>query len=717
MTRSRLARHSLLIAALLLGAPPRIAAQQPTPSFRTGTAAVVLDVVVRDKKGRAVTDLRQDELEVFEDGKPVAVQAFSLVRGTPPPSTGQAATSTQADPMRRVTLITLVFDTLSQNARDLARRAALEFLGKDLPPGQWVSIYRLDQRLYRAQTFTRSPAEIRVGIVRATRAGGREDGDAISGVGSFDFERDTQAAEASARQIGGGGATTDQNNVGAAPSDPAGAAMTAVMERMSAMIDRAQTEQRGQSTLYPLMSLIKAHGSLEGRKALVLFTEGFFVPPNLEEAFRATVSEANRANVSIYGVDARGLDSSRSLDGARIALERSARNSQKQQMSRGNEPVTVEDVMNSEYAEGALRKDTQGTLQMLAEETGGLLLANSNNLAERLARISGDLEAYYELAYTPASTTYDGRFRNVQVKVKRRGVDVQSRSGYFALPPSDGAPLLPYEMPMLAAAAASPLPTPFAFKATVFRFGQTPMGLQHTVHVEVPLDQLTFEEDRQARTYTLRFTVMALVRDAKGEVVERLSDSFPLEGPLDRVPALKRGRLVFKRQLWLAPGHYTVMAVARDHATERTSVKAIDVDVPTAAQGAPLVSALAVIRRVEPASEQPDPVEDPFRTEQMRIVPSLDVPISRAANPQVSAYVVIYPDADRLPTLTFEFVRDGTVIGRSSAELPAADKDNRIKYVASFPTEIFQPGTYTLRAVASSGARRETSETGFTIVP
>ena len=62
--------------------------------------------------------------------------------------------------------------------------------------------------------------------------------------------------------------------------------------------------------------------------------------------------------------------------------------------------------------------------------------------------IDADLESYYELAYTPASTTYDGRFRSVQVKVKRRGVDVQSRSGYFALPPSDGAPLLPYEMPM-----------------------------------------------------------------------------------------------------------------------------------------------------------------------------------------------------------------------------------------------------------------------------
>jgi len=208
-----------------------------------------------------------------------------------------------------------------------------------------------------------------------------------------------------------------------------------------------------------------------------------------------------------------------------------------------------------------------------------------------------------------------------------------------------------------------------------------------------------------------------MVRDAQGHVIERLSDSFPLEGPLERLPALKRGRLVFKRQLWLAPGHYTIVTVARDQTTERSSVQAIDVDVPDAAAATPLVSSLAIIRRVEPASERPDPVEDPFRTAELRIVPSLDVPISRQANPQLSAYVVVYPDRGRVPSLAFEFMRDGRPIGRSAAELPAADEDGRIKYVASFPTTIFQPGTYTLRAVATLDGRTDASDVPFTIVP
>ncbi|AMY12245.1 VWFA-related Acidobacterial domain protein [Luteitalea pratensis] len=697
-------------------ATTRSEAQEPAPTFRAATSAVVLDVVVRDKKGRTITDLRQNEVQVLEDGKPVELQAFGLVSGTSPLVTAREAATGQPDPLRRVTLITLVFETLTQNGRDLARRAALQFAARELPAGQWVSIYRLDQRLWHAQAFTRSPAEIRAGILAATHAGGRETVmDTVATGRSTTGPPPVAAAEVGGRAPGAGvGGAADQVAIGANAAD---AAVNAVLERVALMVEKADIDQRGQSTLFPLMALVKAQGSLEGRKALVLFSEGFVVPPNLEEVFRATVSEANRANVSVYAVDARGLDSARSLEGARTALDSSARNSQRQMMTRGNEPVTVEDVMNAETAEGALHKDLQGTLQMLAEETGGILVANSNNLAERLDRVSADLDAYYQLAYTPATTTYDGRFRKIEVRVARRGVDVQSRSGYFALPPTDGAPLLPYELPMLAAASATPLPTPFRVGATTFRFGVTPRGVQHTVLVEVPLDQLTFEEDRREKKYALRFTVMALVRNEKDEIIERLSDSFPLEGPLERVEALKRGRLVFKRQVWLAPGRYSVLAVARDQTTERSSVHSMTVVVPDATASVPLVSSLAVIRRVEPASEQPDAVEDPFRTDQLRIVPSLDTPISRATNPQVSAYVVVYPDRGRVPSLTFEFQRGGAVIGRSAAELPAPDRDGRIKYVASFPTKIFEPGTYVLRAVATLDGRTNSSDVSFTIVP
>jgi hypothetical protein len=171
------------------------------------------------------------------------------------------------------------------------------------------------------------------------------------------------------------------------------------------------------------------------------------------------------------------------------------------------------------------------------------------------------------------------------------------------------------------------------------------------------------------------------------------------------------------RQMWLPPGRYTLVTVARDQATERSSVKTMPLDVPDGGAGV-RISDLSLIRRVDQVLDAADAFEDPFRTEGMRVVPNIDLPISKAANAQISAYVTIYPAATAgVPSVTFEFTRDGAVIGRSTAELPPSDDTGRIKYVASFPTGTFAPGSYELRAVATQGATSADSRTHFTLIP
>ena len=192
---------------------------------------------------------------------------------------------------------------------------------------------------------------------------------------------DPDTAERSADAASGAVATAAASGnagLGAAVSE---AVVREVLARMERMVETADSQQRGQSTLFPLMALMKAQGTLAGRKALVFFSEGFAIPPNLEEAYRSAISEANRANVSIYAVDARGLDTGRALDQSRQMLDRSGRNSQAQLLFGASQrPVTMDDVMNSERAEGALRADTQNALRALAEETSGALIANTNDL-------------------------------------------------------------------------------------------------------------------------------------------------------------------------------------------------------------------------------------------------------------------------------------------------------------------------------------------------
>ncbi len=717
--RAVVERLNLEKDAKAAGAHPQEPSAPPkTPAFRADTTAVMLDAVVRDRQGRPVRDLRPDEVTVVEDGEPREIRSFRLVdAATASEAAGHEAAAAPArrepEIERTPTLVTLVFDSLPQGARAVAHRAALQFVESERPRNQWVAVFVLDQRLRLAQAFTQDREALRRAVERATSASA-EAGDRLAVQG--DPEQVARSANAALAQTTAGRPGVDGGAIGTAVTE---ARVSEIMSRMARMVETADLQQRGQSTLFPLMALMKAQGGLSGRKALLFFSEGLRIPPNLEDAYRSAISEANRANVSIYTIDARGLDTGRALDQSRQMLDRSGRNSQSQQVHGSSQrAVSLDDVMNSETAEGALRANVQDAMRVLAEETGGALVANTNDLGAVLVRrVRGDLDNYYEIGYTPASTPLDGRFRSLQIKVARRGVTVHSRSGYFALPHTDDAPLLPYELPLLAAASAVPLPNAFEYAANVFRFDQTPRGVRHVLVVEVPLEHLTFEETRQSRTYSLRFTAMALVKNGAGEVVQRLSETFPLEGPLDRLPALRRGRLRFTRQFELPSGHYTVLTVARDQASERTGVKSLRLDVPPRTEGI-RISDVSVIGRLDRAGEGTDDMEDPFRTGAMRIVPNLARPVSKAANTEISAFMVIYPGpGEAKPALTVEFSRDGIPVGRSAAVLPEPDASGRIRYVASFPIGGFAPGRYGLRALASQGDSRASAETSFVLIP
>jgi VWFA-related protein len=684
---------------------------QPPTVFRTGTTAVLLDIVVRDKRGRPVRDLRADEITVLEDGATREVRSFRLIEGAPAEA-GLTAPGTgvvQPDPLRRVTLVSFVFDHLGQNAKKLAQKAAGDFLAKPMPAGQWAAVFRLDNRLHMLQDFTRDPARLHAAVERATSAVLKEDAPALPGA-SRERDRDATYAKIGDQDVG----ANERRTIG---SDAADAQFRETIQRMQALASTIDTAQRGHATFYPLMALAKAQAGLEGRKAILFFSEGMQVPSSVEEAFKAAISEANRANVSIYAIDARGLDTGRDLQAAGAALDKAGRVSQQAMAKRGADGTSIDEVLNDELVVSSLKSNTQSVLRELAESTGGTLIANSNDPGKGLDRVTSDLSSYYEVAYVPTSGEADGSFRKIEVRVSRKGVDVTSRSGYFALPASDTTPLLPYELPLLAAAAATPAPHAFDFQAGAFRFHETPRGRQFTLVAEVPIASLAVEEDRKAKRYHITFNVMALVKDAAGTVVERLSNTYPLEGPLANLPALQRGNVVFRRQLWLGPGRYTLTTVVRDQNADKVSVRHLPLRVFPEAPGVD-VSTVAVVKRVDKAGAEPDTVEDPFRDGPMRIAPSLATPISKAANSQISAFVVLYPDRTiaEAPNLTIEFAQGSSIVGRATPALDAPDGDGRITCVATFPAEGFAPGTYELRAIARQGASQDETRTTFTIV-
>ena len=134
---------------------------------------MLLDIVVRDKRGRPVRDLRQDEITVLEDGVAREVKSFRLVEGAPADATVATpaeAGVVQPDPLRRITLVSLVFDHLSQNGRTMALKAAQDYLKRPMPPGQWAAVFTLDNRLHMQHDFSRDTTALLAAVERASTA-------------------------------------------------------------------------------------------------------------------------------------------------------------------------------------------------------------------------------------------------------------------------------------------------------------------------------------------------------------------------------------------------------------------------------------------------------------------------------------------------------------------------------------------------------------------
>ena len=352
-------------------------------------------------------------------------------------------------------------------------------------------------------------------------------------------------------------------------------AQARALANMLRLANDLQAQQQGGTSLYPLLALMKGQKDLAGRKTLIYVTEALDVPPNLEAVFRSVISEANRANVSVYAIDARGLDTSRALDGARDLMDRARRISLDTMENEGVGAVSKEEIKLSETAEGALRANVEGVLQDLAEGTGGFLVANTNNFKPGAEKIAADISGYYELTYTPPPLEFDGRFRAIEVRVARKDVTVQTRNGYFALPPGEASAVFPYEVPLLGALSVAEPPADFPMRAQALHFGDAAGGgRDHKIVVEVPISDLEMTTDELAGTYGLHLSLIAEVTDRDGAIVERYSEDYPFEGPIDRAEALKGGNIVFKRRLGLPPGDYVLEVAGQDRTTGKISVSA-----------------------------------------------------------------------------------------------------------------------------------------------
>ncbi len=700
--------------------PPPESARQP--KIHAVSEEVVLDIIVRDKHGRPVRDLKPDEIQVFEEGARQDVTSFRLVEAGDLSPSGASAAGSEAvkspaaslDPLRQVHLVTLVFERLNEDGRRLSREAARQLLSTELRPNVYVAVFTIDQRLNVLQPFTADQALLLQAVDLAT-SGTYSQFTSLS----EKIERRLEVAQNSERvaEQAGQALEAGRGTLGNAVT----AYVRATADRMTLnMLQNSHAlsrMQQGRSSIFSLLSMVTYQRSLPGRKTLIYFSEGLQVPSSLEELFQTTISAANRSNVSVYAVDARGLVTGSQMDTTRDTLSAAARASQ-QQMRTGGRLVTPEMAGAFDTARDSIRANVQGALATLSESTGGFLVADTNDLRRPMERITEDLETYYELSYVPRSGQYDGRFRRISVKVLRPAVKLQTRSGYFALPSTEGAPLLPYEMPLLAALDTAPLPRAFDYHAAALRFERRQSRIQYELAIEVPLKGLDFQVDKQKGLYRAHLSVLAIIKNSQGQVVEKFSQDQPLEGPLSQVEDVRVANFILNRHMLLPPGRYTLDTAALDRNKMKVSARRAALMVMPSTEGVAM-SSLAVIRSVEAQAPEDSDAEDPLRFQGGRIVPSLGEAIQRGTYSGVSFYFVIYPSSTSgvKPQLLLEFYRDGQPVGRATPDLPAPDDKGRIAYVASSTADLFTPGQYEVRALVRQGASAAEEHALFTIRP
>jgi VWFA-related protein len=744
MHRSRALGFALLAIAVVVSvgthpaatASPAPQSPQPAsevpgvaPTVGVTASRVAVDLVVRDKKGRLVRDLTRADIEVLEDGasqEVLSVRLVDTVGGAralpsgplprPAPQVAPSASPAPAaapEPDEHPLFLAFLFDRLSPQARQTAYDAAVEWLKRPAPATRYVGVFRIDQSLDTLQSFSDDPqaALEAVHLIlesspttypsksdREKLRGLRQTMLGLGGDGSPAGLAGPMAAEFAGREVGaldaGRGGGLWERSIAYFKVR----AEIAMLEASEAL----ERDQQGLTTVNSILALVNGLRAAPGRKAVMFFSEGLVLPPRVADPLRSVIAEANRSGITFYAVDAGGLRTVSAADEARRELAGIVTEIQQGQRGASGGPGAPSRPMTKalERNEDLLRFDPKSGLGALARETGGFLVSDTNEIAKSLRPAEEDLASYYLLEYAPSNELWDGRFRRIEVKVRRKDVHVQARQGYFAVRTPMPTPLLDYESPVLAALEMAPRAGDFAFASAVVQVPDQADEAAVPVVVEVAGDAPTLDLEPKEKRYRQDFTVLVLVRDEGGRVVRKMSRRFATGGPIEKAEEARRGRMLVLRETWLPPGRYTVETVVQDAPSGRLGVRRAAIEVAPAADTM-RVSTLVVVGHAAPRGEGP-PEAPALVTQGMQIYPSAAGPVSASSGRPLPFFLVASPAPGR-DTLhaTLELRQGETPVFTAPAEFAPAI--GRSTLLGGVPLDGIAPGVYELRVTVADG--------------
>jgi VWFA-related protein len=431
MSYRRILAAGLTAAVLVAGAgaasaqpdkAPAKPAQEEEGFVDTVNVSVVnVDVYVTEKKGgNRVNGLKREDFEIFEDGRPVAITNFYAMKDgkavtppaepavaatpaapAPPPLPGDDLNAVKTPEDQRLRLVVYIDNfNLRPFNRNRVMRELRAFIGEKLSREDQLMLVSYDRSLHVRRTFTSDPHLIATALLELEKVSGQgvhQDSDRREALRSIEDSENVNEATMHARSYS-----------------------QAVFNDLSFSIDA-------------IKDIVDSLAGLPGRKAILYVSDGlpmvagqdlWYAVQNkygekssglieqfqfdTSRRFEELTAQANANRITFYTIDAAGL---------RTYTSTSA------------ETQTAGSPGQGVYVESIQISNLQSPLQMMAEKTGGMAVINTNVVMPQLERIASDFNSYYSLGYTP--THYgDGRYHKIEVKVKRKGLNVRHREGY-----------------------------------------------------------------------------------------------------------------------------------------------------------------------------------------------------------------------------------------------------------------------------------------------
>jgi VWFA-related protein len=407
-----------LAAQQTLPASATQTAQAPqTPTFRQGVNFIRVDVIATDKTGAPVANLKPEDFEITEQGKPQKIETFKLVSL----DGGLMATGDQTPkPIRSDD------DEQREAAKDDVRLFAI-FL--DDYHVKVESSLGARQQIARFVDTQLGPSDM-VGVMHP-----------LTSLASVLMTRDHDAIMRGIEQFMG-------RKYDYTPRNPA-------EEKYQFQPTEVVEQIRNQVSLSALKALIIHMGGLkEGRKALILVSEGYsnILPPQLRDANAASPGSGNPNRYDpTAGASGTDITENRAQNIAAMDMEMQLRDVYEEanhynvaiyavdpRMLATNEFGVDMPAIDSRLDQQFL-SNTIETLRTLSGNTDGRAIVNRNDLTVAMKQIVRDTSAYYLLGYNSTFNANDGKFHEIKVRVKRPGVEVRARKGYWALTRAEAA--------------------------------------------------------------------------------------------------------------------------------------------------------------------------------------------------------------------------------------------------------------------------------------